>query len=212
MFTKKVISICIVSVLMTGCSSTITAWKNRGVAAHTLRPNRFFTLTGERRLAFQTERFDKDNPPKPWWDRENKRWVTRVAWCAESLPEVSQAASATSKPSLEKPEKLKLALDDSYTATLLQTFARTEISELYRQSAWQSCQAWAQGVYTDDQYRERLEKLLDTGNAIMLERASQVIGKDERPNPVTPAAPATPAAPKKDDAKVEDQKKDKAIT
>jgi cell division septation protein DedD len=162
---------------LSGCASTISAWKNRGVAAHTLRPDRFFSLTGERRLAFQVERYDPHNPPKPKWDSRNKRFVGRVAWCAESLPEVSQAVTTSSKANIEVP-KTKLGAEDAFATTLVATFNRTEIAELYRQMAWQSCQAWAQGVLSDDQYREQLGDIIKTGSGVIMARALQPLNPD----------------------------------
>lgn len=180
------------AVTLSGCASTITAWKNRGVASHTLVPGRFFTLTGERRLAFQAERYDPNKPPEPWYDRRNKRWVPRLAWCAESLPEVSQAVASSSKPNAKLSEHLVLGTDDAYSTTLTQTFNRTEIAEIYRQSAWQACQAWAQGVYSDDEYKSQLDKLLKAGEQIMVIRANQPI-----PAETSAAAAAAAAAARK---------------
>ena len=143
---------------LSGCASSITALQNSPTKPHTLRPNRFFSLTGERRLAFQVKRSDD-----------------RVAWCAESLPEAAQAVSATSKPNLQIPNGPTVGTDDSFSTTLLQTFTRTEIAEMYRQMAWQACQAWAQEVYTDAQYREQLNMLLASGIKVIETRSTQAL-------------------------------------
>ncbi|HYD39168.1 MAG TPA: hypothetical protein VEA60_16235 [Allosphingosinicella sp.] len=152
------LSLAAAALLLTGCASSITALQNSPTKPHTLRPNRFFSLTGERRLAFQVKRSDD-----------------RVAWCAESLPEASQAVSATSKPNLQVPKGPTLGTDESFSTTLLQTFARTEIAEMYRQMAWQACQAWAQEVYTDAQYRDQLNQLLASGIKVIETRATQAL-------------------------------------
>lgn len=172
MRTLSILALLLTTFPLAGCASTISAWKNRGVASHTLRPNRFFTLTGERRLAFQVDRYDPATS-KPQWDSRNKRWVSRVAWCAESLPDASQAVTATSKPTVKFSDKANLGIDDAYATTLVQTFARTEIAEVYRQMGWQACQAWAQGVYDDAHYREQLDRLLASGTRVIEERAKQ---------------------------------------
>lgn len=161
---------------LTGCASTITAYKNRAFAEHHLKDNFFYTITGERRLAFTVAKGDK------------------TAWCAESLPEVSQAVSATSKPSLQTKEFFKLGTEDQYGSTLTQTFTRTEIAEIYRQSAWQACQAWAQGVYTDAQYATKLDLIIAAGLDVIHERARQSL-----PAVVTPAT-GDGAKLKKDEA------------
>jgi hypothetical protein len=44
--------------------------------------------------------------------------------------------------------------------------------------AWQSCQAWAQGVYSDEQYRAQMDTLLKTGSGVILARASQPLNSD----------------------------------
>jgi hypothetical protein len=163
--------------MLSGCASTITALQNSPAKPHTLRPDRFFSLTGERRLAFQVKRSDN-----------------RVAWCAESLPEAAQAVSAASKPTLSIPEGPSAGTDDTFSTTLVQTFTRTEIAEMYRQMAWQMCQAWAQEVYTDAQYREQLNLLLASGVKVIETRASQ---------PLTPA-------PAKSEVKVEPKDEGKA--
>jgi hypothetical protein len=166
---NRLVVVISVALSLSGCASTITAWKNRPAAAHTLRPDRFFTLTGERRLAFQV-------------DRKNAR---NLAWCAESLPEAAQAVSATSELSGKALSKFEGAAKDAYSTTLVQTFTRTEIAEIYRQMSFQACQAWAQGVYTDAQYAKRLDDLLASGIKVIETRSVQ---------PLTPLAAAASAA------------------
>jgi hypothetical protein len=167
---------------LSGCGSTIASYTTRPVQVHTLRENRFFSLTGERRLAFQVARNDR-----------------RVAWCAESLPEAAQAVAASS--ALQVPNRLQL--DDQVSTSLTQTFTRTEIAELYRQMAWQACQAWAQGVYTDDQYREQLNLILAGGIRVIEARAQQPLAGTppsaaavvQNRNATTTTAPTPPVHP-----------------
>jgi uncharacterized protein YceK len=170
----------VLSISCTGCSSAISSWKSRPVAAHKLYPGRMFSLTGERRLAFFVPRSIAGQAYNAATDDTD-----RTAWCAESLPEASQAITATSKGSLKLPETAEGGLEDSVATSLTQTFTRTEIAEMFRQLGWQTCQAWAQGVFTDEQYRVELAKLVDAGVYVIKKRSDQPINP-----PPTPAAPA----------------------
>ena len=183
----------------TGCASTISAIHNDPARVHTLRPNRFFTLSGNSRMAFQVERYDKEHPEwSVYTDNKTKHQVHRLAWCAESLPEVSQAVTAASKPNLKIGEKLSGGTEDNFATTLTQTFARTEIAEIYRQMGWQACQAWAEGVMSDEAYERQLTAIINTGASVIEKRASQSISADTG----KAAADAAAAAKKKveDDA------------
>ncbi len=56
---------------------------------------------------------------------------------------------------------------DSFKTTLMQTFSRTEASEIYRQMGWNTCLAWAQGAIKSETYERFLEKMVDGGLEIM---------------------------------------------
>jgi len=168
-----------VAFALSGCASSITAWKNRPVAAHTLRPDRFFTLTGERRLAFQVKRAT----------------ARELAWCAESLPEAAQSVTSSSKNAAKLSEKANLSSEDSFGTTLTQTFVRTEVAEVYRQMAWQACQAWAQGVYNDEQYRAQLDSLLNVGADVIRARAAQPLTTTPAKGEASAVAPTTSTKP-----------------
>lgn len=192
----RIATIALVALGVTGCSSLISSWKTRPVAAHKLYSGRMFSLTGERRLAFFVPRADAGRPYSAAEDEY------RTAWCAESLPEASQAVAATSKPSFGQGE-LKLGTEDSLTTTLTQTFTRTEVAEVFRQLGWQTCQAWAQGVLSDDQYRAHLGDLVKTGLEVIKIRASQPVsalpttGKESGSSSADSATPAGKGETKK---------------
>lgn len=177
-----------------GCASTISAIHNDPARVHTLRPNRFFTLNGNSRMAFQVERYDKEHPDRSVYiDSKSKRPVYRMAWCAESLPEVAQAVNSSSKPNIKLSEKLSGGTEDAFATALTQTFARTEIAEIYRQMGWQACQAWAQGVMTDEEYKVMLDGIVATGANVVTVRALQPLS----PDAAKIAADAMSAAKKK---------------
>lgn len=177
---QKSILVCVLVpiVSLAGCASTISAIQNDPARVHTLRPDRFFTLTGNSRLAFQVNRYDVNNPPKPYIDPKTKLLVTRPAWCAESLPEVATAVTSSSKPSAQLSKNSTLGTEDAFATSLVQTFTRTEIAEVYRQMGWQACQAWAQGVLSDAEYRDQLVALLRSGASVIEERSKQPINVD----------------------------------
>jgi hypothetical protein len=143
---------------LSGCASTISAVTNRSIAAHEFRPGRIFSMTGERRLAMTVQREDG-----------------RVVMCAESLPEVAAAVAASSSASASLVNQGSGALSDAFQTQLLQTFTRTEISEVLRQVSWQLCQAWAQGALQDDEYQAELHRLVTAGIDVMKARAAQQI-------------------------------------
>lgn len=158
--------------VLSGCASTITAWKSRPVAVHDLESDRFITMTGERRLALLV-------------DREHAK---QVAWCAESLPEASQAVSSSSKNRAQLTANSNVGSEDTFGTTLTQTFTRTEIAEIYRQMAWQACQAWAQGVFTNTEYNEKLSKILNAGIDVIKIRATQPLTPPAKPETGSGAA------------------------
>lgn len=148
----RVAGVAAVLILLSGCSSTITAWKSRPFAQHTLgRPeqkggdSQLYILTAERRVAVLIP----EN-----WDKH---------FCAESLPEAALALSATSSADLSNAGNGSLNVSDEVRASLLQTFTRTERAEILRQMGWQLCQAWAQNVLSDVEYKEALYDLVDAG-------------------------------------------------
>ncbi len=149
----------LVALLLTsGCASQIAAWKGRPAAKHRIESGHFWTLGGQYRLAFQTTRPDKPN---------------QVIWCAESLPDVAQAVSATSEATTQLSKNSSAGLKDAFATTFTQTFARTEIAEVYRQMGWQACQAWAQGVLNDDDYKGIVTAIIDSGVRVIETRATQ---------------------------------------
>ena len=155
----KLAAICLLMNLA-GCASTISAVTNRSIAAHDFKEGRIFSMTGERRLAMAVAKMKKDDPK-------------RVVMCAESLPEVAAAVAASSSASASLVNQGSGALSDAFQTQLLQTFTRTEISEVLRQLSWQLCQAWAQGALTDDEYKAELNRLVTAGIDVMKVRADQ---------------------------------------
>lgn len=123
-------------------------------------------MTAERRLAFMVRRPGTD----------------RLAWCAESLPDVAQAITSSSKLSSQLSKNSNVGSEDVFGTTLTQTFTRTEIAEVYRQVAWQACQAWAQGVYSDAKYAAELDTILATGLAVVATRAAQPLAPASKPD------------------------------
>lgn len=141
-----------------GCASTISAVTNRSIAAHEFTSGRIFSMTGERRLAMTVTMRD-----------------SRVVMCAESLPEVAAAVAASSSASASLVNRGSAALSDAFQTQLLQTFTRTEISEVLRQLSWQLCQAWAQGALDDNEYQAELNRLVTAGIDVMKTRAAQPV-------------------------------------
>lgn len=151
----------VVSTILSGCASSISAWKGRAFAAHQFKPDRLISMTGERRLAFIV------HPESS---------ITKgTRFCAESLPDASMAAAGSSSTDASALKAVPLKIGDAYSSTLLQTFHRTEIAELYRQMGWQACQAWAQGVLTNEEYKVHLNKIISTGVDVIQKRAAQPV-------------------------------------
>ena len=166
---------------LSGCASTISAVTNRSIAAHDFREGRIFSMTGERRLAMTVR--TKDG---------------RVVLCAESLPEVAAAVAASSSASASLVNRGSGALSDAFQTQLLQTFTRTEISEVMRQLSWQLCQAWAQGGLDHPVYSVQLRRLITAGIKVMEARAAQEIkvapAAGEKTSVVAAGPPATAPA------------------
>ncbi len=136
-------------VSLSGCTSTLTAWKTRPFAIHPLDPDKLITATAERRLIITASR-SKDTAAKP---------IVPAYICAESSPDAVQGTSASTKPSLQISTNGKAGLEDSYGTLMTLTSSRTGPAMLYSEIGFSMCQAWLQGVYTNDEYRLRLTEL-----------------------------------------------------
>ena len=143
-----------VAATLTGCTSAVTAWKARPVAAHDLSKERFFTMTGERRLAF----FVNHDP---------NRTDVKV-WCAEALPDAAMTIKASTAPSVKIPESVDLGLSDSVETGLVKTYDRQAVSDVFRQATFFACSAYANRVYTLDEYKLRIDDILKTMQQVTL--------------------------------------------
>jgi hypothetical protein len=154
---KRGILFSAVILIVTGCTTPLVAYKNRPFGVHSLdqtNPNsKLYVLTAERRLGFLI--------PKDGWN---------MKFCAESLPEaaVAQGAKSTFDISLGTAaagtDTAKLM--EEFSSTLTKTFDRTEKAEFLRHMGWQLCSAWAQGVFTDAEYKAELKSLIKSGSNI----------------------------------------------
>lgn len=178
---------------LSGCTSLVTAWKNDPLQAYSVKGPSIYAMTGDRRTAVFA---DKNS---------------NLKYCAESMPDAVAVFSASSEASLEASgiegqASGKAGIDEDTAAALLQTFHRTEISEISRQMAWNICLAWSQGAISNDAYYTLLEKMVSGSVEVMKVRASQPVvglpggqlilrGEGSSPTPVptpTPSASATP--------------------
>jgi hypothetical protein len=123
-----------------------------------------------------------------------------MAWCAESLPETSQAVTSSSKLTSQFSKNSNAGVEDAFGTTLTQTFVRTEIAEVYRQMSWQACQAWAQGVYSDAKYAQQLDLLLAAGIDIVKTRATQPLSAPAKSEPDAAASASKQQKAAKPDA------------
>lgn len=172
-----VLSISFLTISLSGCSSTISAWKARPAAQHNLTTGEFWTLTGERRLAIFTKRPGVDGTP---------------VWCAESLPEASMAITSSSAPKIDQASKITVSADDKFSTTLTQTSTRTEIAEIFRQMSFLNCQAFALGAFDEKDYRDSVVNLNKVGIAVITNRSLQVL-TDPTDKKTTGTTPTTPA-------------------
>jgi len=153
-----------------GCASTISAWKNRSFKEQGFHKPALYSMTGERRLAIAVKPTTYD-----------------MRFCAESLPEAAAAYSATSGASLKPTGVGEGSISDASSMVLTQTYTRTEISEVLRQLGFQTCQAWAQGVLDENEYKLELKNIVAAGIEVMKNRSLQ---------PLTPPAAAQKTADK----------------
>lgn len=143
------------AVLLPGCASSVTAWKNDPLQSYDIRGPSVYAMTGDRRTAVLMR---KGNGQR---------------FCAESLPDAVAAYSAASEASAEVAERGKAGFKDATYAGLLQTFQRTEIAEVYRQMGWNICLAWAQEAISDAEYSVLLNRYVWGGLEAIKSRASQ---------------------------------------
>ncbi len=181
---KYIIALGMTCTLLGGCSSVVTAWKADPIQIYPVKKatventgSAIYTMTGERRTAVVMNRMGKD------------------AFCAESLPEAASAYGAKSGATA-KGAKIEGSFSDDFALTLLQTYQRTEISEIYRQMAWNTCLAWAQQAISDAQYQALVAKMVTGGIEVMKMRATPTPVKVTKPAAAKPAA-AKPVAAKK---------------
>jgi hypothetical protein len=156
----KLIAIISLPLALSGCAGYLNAWTNDPLQHHSVGKPAVYTMTGDRRTAVFLKPSDG------------------MHYCAESLPDAVAALAASSSASL-KANGLKggaggeATITDATTVSLLQTFQRTEITELSRQLGWSTCLAWAQGAITNDQYHAILKDIVSGSLEIMKTRASQ---------------------------------------
>lgn len=188
---KKILFITAIGYALSGCSASISAYKNRAISKHgTLYKEKFengqvMALTGDRRLAIGF-------PEKP---------STPFKFCAESIPDAAAAIGAAS--SLKVSDKIEAG--DSVSTGLLQTFNRTENAELFRAWSFTMCSAWAQGAITTPQYHESLSTMTGALAEVMKTNAtkgityaapgSTIVVGTETPTPKSTSTPTSTPAP-----------------
>ncbi|CAM8671588.1 hypothetical protein [Sphingobium sp.] len=154
-------------VTLPGCAGLVTAWKSDPLQVYAMENPAVYTMTGDRRTAVLMDT------------------NTARRFCAESLPDAAVAYGATSTAGLTA-KGIDAKFSDAVTATLLQTFQRTQDAEIYRQMGWNSCLAWAQGAITSEQYHALLQLMVTGGLDTMKKRAE--------PAPIAAPAPSPAAA------------------
>lgn len=156
----------LVIVASSGCASTIGAIANRPITSDKLDEynldgtrkdiNKLKTLSGDRRLV-RVQRADQR--PKPWHI------------CAETQADAIAARGAQSTLTVSG----QGAGTDQTTESLLLTNARSELSDVIRQLAWQICNAHLNGAYADEVngYAQRLDKLQHDAMVVLLSRSEK---------------------------------------
>jgi hypothetical protein len=144
----------LLTVPLAGCASSISAWKARPVAAHDLSKERFFTMTGERRLAF-------------FVNHDADRKDVKV-WCAEALPDAAMTVKASTSPTLKIPSSLEASLADAFETGLVKTYDRQAVSDIFRQATFFACSAYANRVYNLEEYKARTNDILKTMQEVTL--------------------------------------------
>jgi hypothetical protein len=166
------------SLLIAGCASLVTAFKNDPLQHYDMVGPTVYTMTGDRRTAVALV------GPNGGY-----------RFCAESLPDAVAVFTASSKAKLLAEGKFEAGLDEATAAGLLQTFQRTEIAEVYRQLGWNTCMAWAQGAIDNTSYANLLSAMVAGGIDIMKVRASQPQVFPTTTNLVVPAGSTVTPAP-----------------
>jgi hypothetical protein len=144
------------STCLSGCAGVVTAFKNDPLQSYDVKGPSVYAMTGDRRTAVYT------------------RQTSDLKFCAESMPDAIAAIAASSKANLDT-GKVEGGFSDATAVGILQTFQRTEIAELSRQLAWNTCLAWAQGAIDNVQYHALLTKIVDGSIEVMKTRSTQEV-------------------------------------
>lgn len=139
-----------------GCASYLNAIFTRSVSSEEMLDNKLLTMTGERRVAIAVPR-----------GADSKSIL-----CAESLPDAAQAAGGRTGLQLKGSGTAgrSLGFEDESQTALLQTFTRTETSDVIRQLGWQVCNAYAVQAIDKWAYERLLTKITDGAIEVMKRR------------------------------------------
>lgn len=137
-----------------GCASYLNAIFTRSVSSEKMLDSKLLTMTGERRVAIAVPRGGES------------------VLCAESLPDAAQAAGGRTGLQLKGSGTAgrSLGFEDESQTALLQTFTRTETSDVIRQLGWQVCNAYAVGAIDKRAYGKLLTKITEGAIEVMKRR------------------------------------------
>ncbi len=160
-------------VAVSGCASSMEAWKGRAWGSHEFRPDKIYVASADRRIVLTGLAGGK-----------------KVA-CAELAPEVAVSRSASSTPSLSVKEAQSISFADAVTALQMKGHEMDGSSQKFAMLHWTLCTAYLNGALDQPTYRAELLQLVKAGTEAMLAQA--------KPKPPAEAAPRNDAPAKKDE-------------
>ncbi|WP_125996652.1 hypothetical protein [Sphingomonas sp. S-NIH.Pt15_0812] len=159
---------------LSGCASTIEAWKGRPWGSHNFRAQKIYVGSADRRISITGERDGS------------------VIICPELSPEVAVSRSAQSTPSLSIKEAQTLSFADAVTALQMKGHELDASSQKYAMLHWTLCTAYLNSTIDKPTYQRELLALVADGRTAMLSQATAA--KDVGMASAKAGAAAVPAA------------------
>ncbi|ATE64519.1 hypothetical protein [Rhizorhabdus dicambivorans] len=159
----RIASALCVAFLVSGCAGVINSIADRPVTSDKYvsgrDSNKTQKVSGERRLIRVLEKVTYDNKDGQYVLKDGRPVPKYSQWvvCIEAHADAISARSSATAVTLAG----KGAVQDAVTSGLLQTFTRTQASDVIRRLAWEACMAHANGIFSEADYREQLIKIID---------------------------------------------------